>query len=183
VAFDTTVDHSPPGTLKDLVGPFDIGPSVLAAGNILIIQRPNDCNDVICFNPRDEGRRGDGPVGEFRFDFDSPVFINSIDFFDVEASEAGAPIQFFNAAGNEIDAGSFSTPVTFAMEGVDFHSWDSVQFNVGGVKSVVVTMGGSGGIDNIRGSSMAIPIPAVAYLFPAGLLAGLGWIRRQSRAD
>ena len=28
------------------------------------------------------------------------------------------------------------------------------------------------------GSIAAIPLPAVAYLFPAGLIAGLGWMRR-----
>ena len=28
--------------------------------------------------------------------------------------------------------------------------------------------------------TVTIPIPAVAWLFPAGLLAGLGWMRRRS---
>jgi hypothetical protein len=28
----------------------------------------------------------------------------------------------------------------------------------------------------------AIPIPAVAYLFPAGLIAGLGWMRRKAKS-
>lgn len=35
------------------------------------------------------------------------------------------------------------------------------------------------GMALVVAKSMAIPLPAVAWLFPAGLIAGLGWMRRQ----
>ena len=45
---------------------------------------------------------------------------------------------------------------------------------------------GAGGIANdlfsIGIATVNIPLPAVAWLFPAGLVAGLGWMRRTSKA-
>jgi len=41
---------------------------------------------------------------------------------------------------------------------------------------------GSLGNASGTGAFAAIPVPAVAYLFPAGLIAGLGWMRRRTGA-
>jgi len=180
VAFDTGEPQTDPDFL-DLVAPFEQGPFAYSPGNILVIQRGGWCNGFKCMRPDDEGRTLAGPyVGEFVFDFAQPVSIHSIDFFDLDESEAGSPIRFFDADNNELFAGLFVTPATSELEG-SVNSWDRMTFDVDGVKRIELTMGGSGGIDNIQGSMNArIPVPAVAWLFPSGLIAGIAWIRRRS---
>jgi hypothetical protein len=179
-AFDTGINHAPPDMLLDLVAPFDEGPSVNSPGNILVIQAGGGgpCDASACKTSRDQG--GSNP-GMFHFDFSQPVDITSIDFFDIDPGEEGAPVVFFDKDGNEI--GRYLTEMTtmdMGSPGDPARSWTRVIFDLAGVQRIDLALGGSGGIDNIQGK-MAIPLPAVAFLFPSGLIAGLAWIRRRTR--
>ena len=81
VIFDT---ENYTGGDSDLAQPFS--PEAYNPGNVLIIQEhtdPDDCTVDLCSEPDDEGSR---PAGELIFDFLTPVMLQSIDFFDIEAS-------------------------------------------------------------------------------------------------
>ena len=127
----------------------------------------------MCTDPDDEGSR---PAGYFDITFDEVVTLLSIDFFDIETKENGTTpggdntIQLFGIGGVEIMADTFYTPDT----GGD-RTWDRLPFNVSGVLSMRIHMGGSGAIDNI----VFVPEPASLSLLGIGLL-GLAWLRRSA---
>ncbi|MEM6961737.1 MAG: hypothetical protein AAF550_08360 [Myxococcota bacterium] len=159
-------------------------------GNILILQENNiGCGDGVCDVPDDEVNR---PNGWFEISFDNPVFLSSIDFFDVETEEDESPdaqITVTTEAGSEI----FFTPNTGgdftyssglrSASGEAFYSefassassdlvqsWDRLFFDVAGVTMIRINMGGSGGIDNIR-FAPRVPAPATVALLLMGLIA------------
>ncbi len=173
VIFDTA---NPTGGDDDLAGPFMPAPGsgldILDPGNVLIIQENDDCDGLTCTEPDDEGSRA---AGSIYIDFGGLVTLESIDFFDIQMSEAGPGeenrITLFDANGIALGL-DFFTPDT----GGD-NRWDQVLFNVSGVSAVQINMGGSGAIDNIAYSP--VPVPAAFVLF-AGALAGLGFTRRQN---
>ena len=81
----------------------------------------------------------------------------------------------------DIDIGDFAlvalAPVSATM----------IDFSVDGIISTSQWNDGSGNTIQMdylgsSGSIAPIPIPAVAYMFPAGLIAGLGWMRRRERS-
>lgn len=151
-------------------------------GNILIIQENDEgCKDGICDNPDDEAIR---PNGAFEIEFDSPVFLSSIDFFDVESKEDGSPneqITLTTVTGSEIfftpnTGGEFNYNSGIAAVGQapvtnfgNVNSWDRKFFNVAQVTMIRINMGGSGGIDNIRFASR-VPAPASLAMLGLGLL-------------
>ena len=164
---------------------------IIEPGNILIIQENNiGCSDGICDEPDDEANR---PNGQFDIEFDNPVFLTSIDFFDVEVEEDNSPeaqITLTTVTGSEI----FFTPNTggnfeytagmqtasgsvFAAPG-PYNTWDRQFFNVAEVMMITINMGGSGGIDNILFSENKIPAPASIALTALGLLLLRRKIRR-----
>jgi len=64
--------------------------------------------------------------------------------------------------------------------------WDQAEIVVAilrpesGINGGVETLGRLGAaIDSI----VVLPIPAVAWMFPVGLLAGFGWMKRRSTAN
>jgi len=174
IIFDTA---NPTGGDPDLGAPFSSpDPALnqaLEPGNILIIQERENCdlNAGVCRVPDDEGSR---PAGVFEFVFNSPVVLQSIDFFDIEFNENNndpdSEIRLFDINNNEINSGLFFVPNT----GGD-NQWGQLEFgDAAGVKRLVVEMNGSGAIDNVT----FVPVPAAVWLFGSALL-GLGWVRRR----
>lgn len=165
VTFDT---NNPTG------GDFDLVPTSYDPGNVLIIHETNNCNASSCDNP-DDAASG----GIFYLDFTSAVTLESIDFFDIEASENGQTpsnaIKLFDAANNEIMANTFYVPGT----GGD-NTWDQLAFNVDGVKRIELNISGSGAIDRVAFSR--IPVPAAVWLFGSGLI-GLTALARRKKAS
>ena len=159
---------------SDLAAPFSNshGLGNLNPGNVLIIhEHPSECsNGTTCTDPDDEGSR---PAGYFDIVFADAVTLQSIDFFDIETGENGSTpnnaIKLFGFGGLEIMANTFYTPDTGGN-----NTWDRLVFNVDGVKSMRINMGGSGAIDNIN----FVPEPTTLALLGLGLF-GLGFNRRK----
>jgi hypothetical protein len=184
VIFDSANGSSDP----DLEDPWSGGnlPSTTVLGNILIIQEnTTGCGDDICDLPDDEATR---PAGEFDILFSSAVGLFGFDLIDVEdtvlppTGERGS-IDFYDGAtvatldwtdlvtrdgtisfgNNTANRVSPFTPFEVStLTGQTLSQFDRV----------VITMGGSGAIDNL-----VIPEPATAVLLLAGLL-GLYGLRR-----
>jgi len=155
---------------SDLAAPFS-NPNLgsLSPGKILIIhERLSECNGVTCTDPDDEGSR---PAGYFDIFFSQAVTLLSIDFFDIETLEDGSTsdnaILLYDVNGL---INTFYTPDT----GGD-NTWDQVVFNVSGVTSMRINLGGSGAIDNI----VFVPEPMTAALMGIGLLMML-FLRRST---
>ena len=90
VVFDT---DSPTGGDTDLSAPFiQLGgdSAEFSPGNVLILQENDPCSATACDDPDDNAAGG-----TFTFEFDLPVILNSIDFFDIEANEAGSSVEGF----------------------------------------------------------------------------------------
>ena len=140
-------------------------------GNVLILQENEPCNQDFCDVP-DDAAAG----GMFTFEWDTPVNLESIDFFDIERHEAGAPIEawriaMFNGNGEEL-AGNWLVPET----GGD-NTWARLMLDATNVSRLEITLAGSGAIDNI--TFTRVPLPGVAWLFFPGLaMLGLKLRRR-----
>lgn len=173
VVFDT---DSPSGDDGDLGAPFTNATlGNFDPGHVLIIhEHPNRCDGTTCSNPDDEGSR---PAGYFDIDFGGLVTLNSIDFFDIEGAENGAgphnSILLFDETNTQISPNTFYSPGT----GGD-NTWGRLSFDVAGVSSIRLHLGGSGAIDNIDFTrpptppQEELPLPGTPLLLLLGL-AGL----------
>jgi hypothetical protein len=167
IIFDS---NNPSGGDTDLGAPFSSGSYY--PGNILIIQENHTCDAYFCSDPDDEGSR---PAGIFTIEFNAPVLLGSIDFFDIETAEDGetANNRIWLYGGGGLLPVDFWTPDT----GGD-NTWGTAYFNVADVTRIEIHMGGSGAIDNIN---FAVPEPSTLLLLGSGL-AGLGFMRRRFKA-
>lgn len=173
VVFDT---GSPSGDDDDLGAPFTNATlGNFDPGHVLIIhEHPRECDGSTCNDPDDEGSR---PAGYFDIDFGGLVTLNSIDFFDIEGTENGAgphnSILLFDDTDTEISPNTFYSPGT----GGD-NTWGRLAFEIAGVSSMRLHLGGSGAIDNIDFTrpptppQEELPIPGTPLLLLLGL-AGL----------
>ena len=175
VVFDSRLNPTRDPDLQDpFSGPLD---SAFRPGNILIIQE-NDfgCfDDGICNRPDDEGTR---PSGALIFEFDDPVELTSLDFFDIENfpnndEDSGlTQIRFLDQFDNEL-----FTSVDIPGTGGD-RTWDRLFFTgISGIRKLEVNLYGSGAIDRLDYS--VVPLPASAWLFGSALLGFIGYSRRR----
>lgn len=169
----------------DLLAPFENRNQPLLGdlnpGHILILhEHPGDCNATVCSDPDDIGAR---PAGRHIIEFNQDIVLESIDFFDVEVTEGFPPplekyeIALFDSAGVQIDNNMFYTPDTDGD-----NTWDQVDFgNLSGVRKIEIRMGGSGAIDNIKGSFTQVSEPAGFGLLAFGVIAMGSLHRRRNR--
>jgi hypothetical protein len=149
--------------------------SYKSPGNVLIIhERAFECNDVTCGDdPDDEGSR---PAGFFVFEFDRPVDILGLDFFDIEVREAQLATPsaslFFHSAN-----GVSQTNVPSLSDGDYTRIAYETMF---GITKLVVNMPGSGAINNLvfRHSANNVSAPASILI----LLVGCGFLIRRKLA-
>ena len=197
VMFDS---NNPTGGDYDLAAPFyhngtdanHTNGEILNPGNILILhEQPSYCRNasggqvsgnsssaVSCDDPDD--RIG----GMFVIEFNKGITLESIDFFDVESSEANSnnEILLFDISGDQIlSAGPFYTPST----GGD-NKWKDVVFGVAGVAKIKIKCEGSCAIDNIKGTQPGdppvntVPEPSSLLVFGLGIF-GVTVLRRRQR--
>ncbi|MEM1211190.1 MAG: hypothetical protein AAGI68_02725 [Planctomycetota bacterium] len=193
VIFDTSLT----GTAdRDLEGPSWSGGGNLAfntvLGNALIIQETSgsaERNDgTFVDRPNDEGSR---PGGELTFSFDQRVTSFGFDLIDVEGPEEFGRDSGFFATFIEDDNqvrvgfGAFVDPDSdFYQPGVAFgdNSANRIapitaeELGLNGFDEVVINLGGSSAVDNIRFT--AVPSPTAAG---AGLVALIGLTARRRR--
>jgi hypothetical protein len=117
--------------------------------------------------------------GKFVIEFSELVWLDSIDFFDIEPGEAGGSIKLYNGA-TEIMPDTFATPDTGGDNG-----WDQVAFNGVGIDKIVIKLRGTGAIDNITGqlAQQQVPEPAGLGLLAFGTVAMGAIRRRRKRGD
>lgn len=130
-----------------------------ALGKLLIITEDFDSND-----PDDADLRG----GKFTLNFSAldNVTIYSMHILDVEAVEAAATVAFYDA-GNTMIGSIFTLPKTGNNGVYNFLFGQGVP----GVVKMVVTINGSGAIDNITFSSETPPPPGPGCTYTAGYWA------------
>ncbi|NNU15359.1 hypothetical protein HK107_03335 [Parvularcula sp. ZS-1/3] len=179
IIFDTTEnsdDSNDPDLVDNQSGVFTgfDDPSTAAVeqatfGNIAVIA------DQMPFNPADD----EGSGGTVLFELETVSTLFSLDLLD---SKSGT-VEFFDENGDEI-AGSMVTLPNVDTTDANFPNLAAtVLFNgvsgISGVKSFRITLGESGGFDNIVGQ--AVPIPGALPLFVAGL-GGFAAMRRRRAA-
>ena len=176
IVFDTTQINTADGDLQATGGwePGNLGPDAFL-GNILIVQEnAAGCDTGTCTAPDDEGAR---PAGSFTLDFDQlGVFETfSFDLIDVEGAELENGSVEFRLGEIQVALFSFASFLGLGQD-VEYgnNSANHVDLgNVGAYDEVVITMGGSGGVDNILVQAAE---PSAALLL---LTAGLALLRRR----
>ncbi len=181
VAFDTTASGTSDRDLEQ-GGGWALGNLAPATGlgNLLIVQENAlGCDTGTCSDPDDEGRR---PGGRFTIELAGLGTFDeyAVDIVDVEDRSAeNGSIEFWNGA---VLTSSFDFDDFLGLgQGVAFgdNSANHVDLgHVGSYDTIVVTMGGSGGIDNIEA---AMPEPGAALLFALGCATLSGARRLRSR--
>ena len=189
---DAVVDYSPPqGAI--------IAPSGNDSMQVLGPPDIDTSSGFACFsNPNPQNCRftslGDGGSLTVQF-IDN--FVNgdgtpANDLYLIEVGEAeGATVQISEtgATGSFVDVGIIPVNPNLGI-GIFTYGFDidAVGFGINrNANFVRVIDSGAGITSNPQGSDFdaiggifTIPLPAVAWLFPAGLLSGLGWMRRQA---
>lgn len=150
-------------------------------GIILILQESDTgCASGICASPDDEGSR---PAGDLILSFDTPLLDFGLDLVDVEsATTENGSIVFFDGASSATvtlsdfvnAASSFYDPtITFGNNSANrIAAITAAELGLEQIDAVTVSLGGSGGIDNLTGT--VIPEPTTALMMLLGL-AGLAY--------
>lgn len=175
IVFDS---DNPTGGDWDLGAPFiqnGNSSTQFFPGNILILQERNDCNATSCAEPDDNARGG-----RMTFQFDTPVTLNSIDFFDIENHESGSGVNAYgmamfattNGSGMDSLIGMWTVPSTGGN-----NTWGTLDFGgLSGVTRLEIVLLGSGAVDNL--DYTVVPLPAAAWLLGSAL-AGIAALRRR----
>jgi len=152
----------------------NLGPDAVL-DNILILQE-NDagCGDGTCDSPDDDGSR---PAGSFSFLFEERFQYFQFDLVDVDdASEEFGTITFLvspqgEGGGGPVEVAGFSFDQFPGLgQGVVYGNNSANHIDLGFVglfDTVVIEMGGSGGVDNLAAT---VPEPDSAALMVLGLL-------------
>ena len=155
-------------------------------GNILIVQSSENKGTRRCKNAADVCNKADDEAygGELRFDFSETVVLLGMHVFDTE--ESGGNVRFLDDFGNDIDSNAIIRLTEVGDSSVGFLSFgDGIE-----ARTMIVTLTGSGAVDNIRGNRIvepggtnttSVPEPATMASFAMGLLL-LGLIRRRRAA-
>jgi hypothetical protein len=192
VAFDT---GSTGNVDVDLEGPFSVGNLAgTDLGNILVLnQNRTGCTDGICDVPDDEGRRAAGTIAlelgslatDFGFDLidveDVTLENGSVAFF---AGDSATPL--LSVRFDEMFCPANQGPFCDASLVSGNHSANRIQpFGAaaigGGFDRVLITLGGSGGVDNLLTTlSTEVPEPSALWL-AAPAIGGLLTLARRRR--
>lgn len=150
------IRHRDTGVIKDF-------------GNVLIISEDGDSSD-----PDDAA---DG--GQFVFTFDNPVTFIGMDLIDINAAES-VQIQLLDLAGAVLFSGGNGATTTADNE---YFTSTTTPGGVAGVARAVITLSGSGAIDNVTFDPGApVPVPGALPMMAAALLGGR-WMRRRKAAS
>lgn len=109
------------------------GANTTALGKILIISEDNDPSD-----PDD-----DGQGGTITFTYDADAFIDSLEILDIEET-APATVRVYNASNQLLK----SVPILTLGD----NSYQTVVVNQGGVRKMVISLAGSGGLPSVTQS-------------------------------
>jgi hypothetical protein len=148
-------------------------------GNILIIQENNNgCDDFVCDNPDDEARRQAGTITLSLSPILTPFSSFEFDLIDLdEITAENGSIEFLIGG---VQAAFFGfdefTGVTLGDNSAN-HINIADLGDIGSYDEVVITMGGSGGVDNLL---LTAPEPDTLALTSLGL-AGLAVVGRSRR--
>lgn len=178
IAFDTTRTGTADPDLQQGAGwaGGNLAADNTVLGHILVVQE-NDIGcafDSICNDPDDEGIR---PAGSFTLDFSALGTFQTFafDLVDVESAVMENGSVEFLLGGTQVDIFTFDE-----FLGVSFGDRTANRVDLGLVGEfdhVVITMGGSGGVDNVV---TFVPEPGTLSLLGLGL-AGLLLTRRRWR--
>jgi hypothetical protein len=182
VAFDSTATGTRDPDLEDAWSGGNLASNTIL-GNLLIIQENNNgTDDGVANDPDDEASR---PAGTITIDFDFLIDSIGFDLIDIESAtlEAGSVATFLNggAALTTVDFADFLNLGAFDRNAVYGNNsanriapLTAAEMGIGSFDQVIISMGGSGAVDNITWST--VPEPATSALLAGGLL-GLGWRR------
>ena len=147
---------------------------------ILVIQENNiGCWDGVCDYPDDEARR---PAGNLIFDFDVPLLDFGFDVVDVENATAENGMVSFFVDDDDVAEATVEFR-DFVTIGSGFFDWTisygdntanrispitAEKLGIDAFSRVIITMGGSGGVDNL--AYTAVPEPGTSSLMILGLL-------------
>lgn len=146
-------------------------------GTILILQENDtDCDTGICSNPDDEGRR---PAGDLSFAFRTSLLDFGLDLVDIDnALVEDGSLEFFDGEVSvAVSFAEFIDPKSaFYDETVEFGNNSANRISPLSAKvlglekidGVTVSLGGSGGVDNLTGT--IVPEPSTAVLALLGLI-------------
>lgn len=174
ITFDSA---NPTGNDSDLVTPGYHPTNDTAMGNLLIL--PKDIhdgnNDGYVDDPDDHAGR---PAGWFAFLYDQSFHDASVTLFDVE--ENGGQLLLVNDL--DLNAGTYDVVDSLNVPRLGDNSMQTLSIsNTPGFEAMLITMAGSGAVDNVTVAtpSQPIPEPATAALIACGVFLLLPRRRRR----